>query len=94
LALLIPAAISAFNAWCKPKLLDKQNNIQTIRNLNWRAYEELVAEVFHRQGYMLIENKTVGADGGIDMRLKKDGVLHLVQCKSSKSHKVGVKGVR
>ena len=94
LILLIPAPISAFNAWRKRKLLDDQKNIQTIRNLSWRAFEELVAEAYRRQGYMVIENQTVGADGGIDVRLKKDGALHLVQCKNWKSIKVGVKVVR
>jgi len=92
--LLIPAPISAFNAWQKRKLLDKQKNIQSIRNLSWREFEELVAEAYRRQGYAVIENKVSGADGGIDIRLKKDGHSHLVQCKNWKTSKVGVKVVR
>lgn len=92
--LLIPAPISAFNAWRKQKLLDNQKNIQTIRDLSWRKFEELVAEAYRRQGYTVIENQTVGADGGIDIRLKKDGDLHLVQCKNWKSIKVDVKVAR
>jgi len=92
--LLIPAPISAFNAWRKRKLLDNQKNIQTIRDLSWREFEELVAEAYRRQGYTVIENETIGADGGIDVRLRKDGDLHLVQCKNWKTSKVGVKVVR
>ena len=42
--LLIPAAISAFNAWRKRKLLNDQKGIQTIRDLSWREFEELVAD--------------------------------------------------
>jgi len=94
LVLLIPAPISAFNEWRKRKLLDNQKNIQTIRDLSWREFENLIAEAYRRQGYAVIENPSVGADGGIDVRLKKDGVLHLVQCKNWKTIKVGVKVVR
>ncbi len=92
--LLIPAPISAFSTWRKRKLLDNQKNIQTIRSLTWRQFEELVAEAYRRQGYTVIENQTIGADGGIDVRLKKDNALHLVQCKNWRINKVGVKTVR
>lgn len=94
LVLLIPAAISAFNSWRKRKLLDSQNSIQSIHNLSWREFEELVGEAFRRQGYTVIENSHAGADGGIDIRLRKDGQLHIVQCKNWKSSKVGVQVVR
>lgn len=92
--LLIPAPISAVNTWRKRKLLDNQKNIQTIRDLSWREFEELVAEAYRRQGYTVIENQTGGADGGIDVWLKKEGALHLIQCKNWKTTKVGVKVVR
>ncbi len=94
LVLLIPAPISAFTAWRKRKLLDDQKNIQSIRDLTWREFEELVAEAYRRQGYTVIENTTAGADGGIDIRLKKDNRTHLVQCKNWKTNKVGVKVIR
>ncbi len=94
LVLLIPAPISAFNAWRKRKLLDTQNSIQSIRNLSWREFEELVGEAFRRQGFTVIENNNAGADGGIDIRLRKDGLPHIVQCKNWKSSKVGVQIVR
>lgn len=94
LVLLIPAPISAFNAWRKRKLLNTQNSIQSIRNLSWREFEELVGEAFRRQGFTVIENTNAGADGGIDIRLRKDGLLHVVQCKNWKSSKVGVQIVR
>ena len=92
--LLIPAAISAFNAWRKRKLLNDQKGIQTIRELSWRQFEELVAEAYRRQGYTVIENTTAGADGGIDVKLKKGLHTYLVQCKNWRTSKVGVKVVR
>jgi len=94
LIFLIPAPISAFNAWRKRELVDRQTGIQSIRALNWKQFEELVAEAYRRKGYTVIENHGRGADGGIDIRLRKDGQLHLVQCKQWQSQKVGVNVVR
>lgn len=92
--LILPAPVSFFNAWRKRRLLEKQKGIETIRSLSWKEFEELVAEAYRRQGYAVIENPGGGADGGIDVRLKKNGHLHLVQCKQWRSQKVGVKVVR
>ena len=94
LVLLVPAPISAFNAWRKRKLLDTQKSVDTIRDLSWREFEQLVGEAYRREGYQVIENNRGGADGGVDIRLKKDGALHLIQCKQWKSQKIGVKVVR
>lgn len=41
-----------------------------------------------------MENLGGGADGGVDLRLKKDDQLTLVQCKRWKSKKVGLPIVR
>ncbi|CAA0096770.1 Uncharacterised protein [Halioglobus japonicus] len=94
LILLVPAPISAFNAWRKRKLLDSQRSVATIRDLSWREFEELVAESYRRQGYQVLENHRGGSDGGVDIRLRKDGALHLIQCKHWKSQKIGVGVVR
>ena len=90
----ISALHSLFNNWNKRRRLAGQQNIEDIRQLSWREFEELVAEAYRQQGYEAIENTGGGADGGVDIRLKKDGALHLVQCKHWKSWKVGVKVVR
>jgi restriction system protein len=94
LFLLIPAPISAVNSWRKRKLLDRQESIDTVRNLNWKEFEELVGEAYRRQGYTVYENTSAGPDGGIDLTLKKNGELILVQCKQWRSIKVGVDKVR
>lgn len=94
LILLVPAPISAFNSWRKRELVDTQESVATIRDLAWREFEELVAESYRRQGYQVLENHRGGADGGVDIRLKKDSALHLIQCKQWKSRKVGVGVVR
>ena len=94
LCLLIPAPISYLKQKQKRQCLDAQKSIETIRALSWREFEELVGEAYRRQGYSVVENTTAGADGGIDIRLRKDGALHLVQCKQWRSKKVGVAIVR
>ena len=73
--ILIPAPVAAFNAWRKRKLLLSQKDLNSVRSLSWREFEELVAEAYRRQGYTVIENSGSGPDDGIDLVLKKDGNL-------------------
>lgn len=94
LVLLIPAPISFFNSLRKKKLLDKQKDIDSIKNLSWKEFEELIAEAYRRKGYYVVENYNIGPDGGIDLVLKKNGNLFLVQCKQWRSNKVDVSIVR
>ncbi|MFO7606877.1 MAG: restriction endonuclease [Desulfurivibrionaceae bacterium] len=88
------AAISGFKSSTKCRRLDSQKDIDSIRMLNWKKFEELVGEAYLRQGYQIFENQGGGPDGGIDLVLKKDGITTLVQCKHWKNIKVGVKVVR
>jgi len=92
--LLFVAALSAFNAWRKGQLFNNQKDIETIRKLNWREFEVLVGEAYRRKGYNVIETGGSGADGGIDLVLKRGGEKLLVQCKHWKMENVGVKIVR
>ncbi len=74
----------------KRRLLDTRTGIASIRALSWREFEELVVEAFRREGYRVVENTKAGADGGVDIRLRKEGRLVLVQCKHWNSNRVGV----
>ena len=94
LVFLLPAPISALYSWRKRRLLDGQKGIDSVRALGWREFEELLGEAYRRQGYAVTENIAAGPDEGIDLGLKKDGGLVLVQCKQWKSTKVGVNIVR
>ncbi|AUC89420.1 DUF2034 domain-containing protein [Alteromonas sp. MB-3u-76] len=91
--ILFIAPFSFFNARRKAKQLDAQKSIETIRQLHWRNFEELVAEAYRRQGYRVTEGG-FGADGGVDLELRKGEGLTLVQCKQWKAQKVGVSVVR
>ena len=87
LILLIPAPMSALNAWRKRKLFEQQENTASIRSLSWKQFEELVAEAYRRQRFPMVENSRSGADGNVDNRLIKEGKAHLVQCNQWKSNK-------
>ena len=94
LILIFVAAISAFNAYRKGLLLDRQKGISTLREITWREFEDLVGEAYRRKGYTVTQTGGGGADGGIDLVLKRGGEKLLVQCKHWKMSKVGVKVVR
>jgi restriction system protein len=91
---LITGGISALEGWRKGRMLDSQESIKTVGALSWKEFEELVSEVFRRKGYFVLENPDLGADGGVDLRLRKDGKKIYVQCKHWKARQVGVKVVR
>lgn len=92
--LCFTAAASAFQAWRKGALLEGQKGIGTIRALSWQAFEELVGEAYRRQGYNVTETGGGGADGGVDLVLRRGGEALLVQCKHWRMEKVGVKIIR
>jgi restriction system protein len=94
LVLLIPAPVAAIRQWRERRLLDEQNDLTSIRALAWGRFETLVAEAYRRQGYAVRGNRGDGPDGGVDLTLKKDGNLVLVQCKQWKAFNVGVNVIR
>ena len=53
-----------------------------------------VGEAYRRKGYRVTEFGGGGADGGVDLVLRKDGEKLLVQCKRWKTKSVDVKIVR
>lgn len=65
-----------------------------LNEMSWKQFEALVGEAFRRKGYSVTETGGGGADGGIDLALKKDGEISLVQCKQWRALKVGVTTVR
>jgi restriction system protein len=61
--------------------------------MSWQEFEILVGEAFRLDGYSVKETSS-GADGGIDLILRKEGEQFFVQCKQWKAFKVGVTIVR
>jgi restriction system protein len=90
----LAALVSYIGANGRRRLLETQAGLDSLRALSWRQFELMVGEAFRRQGYAVQETGLGGADGGIDLVLRKDGKLTLVQCKRWKTQRVDVKVVR
>ncbi|MGI3130273.1 restriction endonuclease [Halopseudomonas pachastrellae] len=67
---------------------------KAIDGLSWQQFEHLIGEAFRRKGYSITETGGQGADGGVDLILRKNNEKYLVQCKHWRSLKVGVPVVR
>jgi restriction system protein len=76
------------------QFLRTEIDMEWVRGLSWRGFEHQLAEVYRQQGYTVEETGGGGADGGIDLKLFKNGRNIIVQCKHWKTWKVNVKPVR
>ena len=94
LIFLLTAALSAFRSARKSQRLDRQTSIESIRELPWKQFEDLLGEAYRRQGYSVMENSSLGADGGVDLTIRRGGATYLVQCKQWRTYRVGVKVIR
>lgn len=74
--------------------VSKGKHSDTLRDISWRDFELLVGEAFRMHGFSVVETGGGGADGGIDLVLKKEGEIFLVQCKQWRAYKVSVNVVR
>lgn len=102
------AAISAFKAFKGRRLVEQyvsteigqkatiasQKSVKPTDTMSWQQFELLVGQAFRILGYRVIDGGEVGADGGVDVYLKKDGETFFVQCKHWKTKSVGVSVVR
>lgn len=88
------SVISALRAWQKRRMLDRQTGLDSLRELSWKSFEDLLGEAYRRQGYQVTEALGGGADGGVDLVLRRDGKVTLVQCKRWRGNPVRVQTVR
>ena len=78
----------------RAKLVDSVTGLADLRALPWKDFEALVAEVCSREGYGVSYSSLPGPDGGVDVELRRDGKLILIQCKQWRRNSVGVSVVR
>ncbi len=91
---LLAAGVSAIRSSNRRRLLDRQRGVDSIRDLSWREFEQLVGEAYRRQGYVVEEIGGGGPDGGVDLLMHgREGAV-VVQCKQWKARQVGVDKVR
>lgn len=95
-ALLIGAGTSAWRRRRASALVDAARPSEALgaQSLSWSEFEQLVAELFRRQGYAVTENLIGGPDGGVDLVLRKGNEFALVQCKHWRTISVGASVVR
>lgn len=97
LAFLIGAGVSAYGRHKRAALLAdvrEGSSPSVLNGMTWQEFEMLVGEAFRRGGYTVSETGGGGADGGVDLVLRKDSEKFLVQCKQWKAFKVGVTTIR
>jgi len=92
--LLVISAISAVRSLKNSSLLDAQTGLDSLRDLPWKHFEDVLAEAYRRQGYHVAEMLSSGADDGVDLLLRKNGHVVVVQCKKWKGKPVSVQVVR
>jgi restriction system protein len=88
------ASLSALRAALNARMLERQTGVDSLRDLSWKQFENLLGEAYRRKGYAVKETLGGGADGGIDLILRRNGETVLVQCKRWKGKPVPVQIVR
>ncbi|MDR5791704.1 restriction endonuclease [Caballeronia sp. LP003] len=78
----------------RARLLDRQSDLASVKRLSWQDFERLVGEAYRREGFHVEEVGLGGADGGVDLILRRRGESTLVQCKRWNVSTVGASVVR
>lgn len=97
LALLVFGIFAVGSFWfarSRRNLVDSQTGLESLRQTPWKQFEFMVAEAYRRQGYAVEYSLGRGADGGVDLILRRDGRTALVQCKHWKTYSVGAPVIR
>lgn len=88
------AGLSVLRSWKTAWLLDRQSGLDSILQLSSKQFENLLGEAYRRRGYDVEETLTTAADGGVDLLLRRNGKVTLVQCKRLTNKAVPVQTVR
>lgn len=99
--LLIPAPVALFKQLSRQRQfatttfeIASQGTTEALNNLSWLEFESYIGEFFKQQGYEVKQAFSQKPDGGVDIWMRKDGQLTLVQCKHWKTRKVGIQILR
>lgn len=65
-----------------------------LERMSWADFERLLADAFRRRGYQVSEAGGKAPDGGVDLRLRREGKVQVVQAKHWRTRSVGVKVAR
>jgi len=90
---------SAIRRFSNRSILSRNKTLKKLKRLSWDEFEYLCMELYEKIGWDVIGNEKKGADGGVDIWMKKSTLLHkkisaIVQCKRYENAKVTIKVVR
>lgn len=98
---LIPAPVALFKQLSRQRQysmttseIASQGTTAALNKLSWLEFESYIGEFFKQQGYEVKQAFSQKPDGGVDIWMRKDGQLTLVQCKHWKTRKVGIQILR
>jgi len=80
--------------YTQERLLRRAKSVKHLKRLSWEAFEALCMIVFQKQGWKVLGNKKKGADGGVDLWMKRRMRRAIVQCKCYNDAMVTVKVIR
>ena len=92
--LLGAAASSYFRARKAAARFASTVTADALQRLSWREFEQLLQSAFEAQGFAVQDRGGAGADGGVDLVLRRGEEKHFVQCKHWKAQRVSVTVVR
>jgi restriction system protein len=80
-------------------LLGRNKTLKKLKRLSWDDFELLCMELFAKQGWKVLGNEKKGADGGVDIWMKKTSLRKknrsaIVQCKRYDDALVTIKVLR
>jgi restriction system protein len=76
------------------RYLKRFKRLKQLKRLEWHVFEHLCRLLFEEEGWKVRENEQKGADGGVDLWMKKRGVQAIVQCKRYEDARVTIKVIR
>jgi restriction system protein len=76
------------------KSVESRSGVAALNEISWQDFERLVGEYYRREGFHVTRENGNGPDGGVDLVLKRNGEVYLVQCKQWRAFKVGSQPVR
>jgi HJR/Mrr/RecB family endonuclease len=78
----------------RKRYLKRFRSLKRLKRLEWDAFEHLCRLLFEEEGWKVTENEKKGADGGVDLWMKKRRMQAIVQCKRYEDAKVTIKVIR
>ena len=79
--LVLVAVAYAIRRWKRSRLLGQAGTLAALHKLSWAQFELVVGEAYRRHGWRVEETGQGGADGGVDLLMKKGSKRCIVQVK-------------